>query len=457
MKKYFKLLCFPLVCAMLLGGCGSAGNNSGGAAPASKPADEQASAVPEAPASNAPSAGAAPAVSGEITFASWGSASEKATNDEIIALFESKHPGTKVNFEYIPDEYATKIDTLFLSGQAPDVIYGHPMQFIKWADQGLLMDLTDRFNASPELLDDDVYITGLYESFKYEGKHIATVNGADTFLIYYNKNLFDEADVEYPNESWTMDDLLSAAEKLTKFDGNGKPTQYGISFGNDSRAIEPYIFANGGTLFDNMDNPQKVLINTPENVATLTMLQKLINDKYAPTAEDKKVMGNAGWDTGKVAMEVDGVYNIVYRRDITDFKWDIAALPLVEGGKIPALYAGYAIPATSKNPDLAWEFAKFMQSDEAMKLLASSGLITVINKKIANSDEVISVPGAPEHHILRVTTLDNSVQIDGFTVNWDEMVSKYFNPVLDQLFSNSITPENAAEQMQKGFEGLLNK
>lgn len=396
---------------------------------------------------------------GEITFSTWGSLDERKVNEEIIAAFEAKYPGTKVNLEYIPEEYTTKIDSMFLGKMAPDVIYGHPKYFVTWASQGLLMDLTDKFAQTPELLDDSKFNTNLYEAFKYEGKNIATVNGADTMLLYYNKDLFDKAGVAYPTADWTWEQFIDAAKKLTIIGADGKPKQYGISINNSYLAAEAFLFANGGKLFDDMNNPKKVLINSKENIQTLKMMQDLIYTyKAAPTAADSEVLGG-GFDTGKIAMDVEGVWSVVYRKDIKDFSWGLQELPTNDAGnkKIPALYAGYAIAKTTKNPELAWEFAKFMQSDEAQKMLASSGLITVINKKIAASDEVINIQGAPDNHMLRVTSLEKSTHNDAMLVNWDEYLSKAFTPVMDQLLNNTITPEDAANKMQKNFEEILSK
>lgn len=40
-------------------------------------------------------------------------------------------------------------------------------------------------------MDDKKYNTKLYDSFKYIGNNIATIKGADTMVLYYNKSLFD--------------------------------------------------------------------------------------------------------------------------------------------------------------------------------------------------------------------------------------------------------------------------
>lgn len=396
-------------------------------------------------------------LTGEITFSTWGSLEEKKVNDDIIALFEAKYPGTKVKLEYIPDEYTTKIDTMFLGKMAPDVIYGIVRYLAPWASQDLLMDLTDRFKESPELLDENKYSVELYEGFKYDGKNIATVNGADTMLLFYNKDLFDAANVPYPTDNWTYDDMLDAAKKLTIRDEKGKPTQFGISVGFGNEPAGAFIYANGGEIFDDVNNPKKAVYNSPETVEALQFLSDLIHVyKVSPNEADSEILGG-GFDTGKIAMIVDGVWGIVNRKNIEEFKWDITTVPSKDGivRRIPAQHAGYAISKTTKNPDLAWEFAKFMQSDEAQKLLAASGLITVINKDIAKSDDVINIKGAPDNHLLRVTSLEKSILVDPMFSDWDECMTKVYDPIMDQLANGTINGEEAAKQIQKGYEELL--
>ncbi len=138
-------------------------------------------------------------LSGEITFSTWGSLDEKKVNELIIAEFEKDYPGTKVNLEYIPDSYIQKIETEFVGGTAPDVIYGHPHYFANWASKGLLMDLDAYFAEDADFFyNENEFIVPMYDAFKWNGKHIATINGSDTFLLFYNKDLFDKAGVALP-------------------------------------------------------------------------------------------------------------------------------------------------------------------------------------------------------------------------------------------------------------------
>ena len=395
-------------------------------------------------------------VSGEITFATWGSLDEKKVNELIIAEFEKDYPGTKVNLEYIPDGYIQKIETEFVGGTAPDVIYGHPHYFANWASKGLLMDLDGYFAENADFFYDKTkFTTSLYDSFMWNGKHIATINGSDTFLLFYNKDLFDKAGVAYPDDNWTWDDFVAAGQKLTIPEGDNK--QFGFTVSSWPIAAFPFINSFGGSVFDNMNNPTKVTFDNPGTVAGLQFYQDLVYKyKIAPTVQDTAALGGS-FDTGQVAMDITGMWAVVFRRNITDFKWDVANLPLAPGQprKTIALYAGYALYKDTKNPDLAWEFAKYMQGDTGQKLLAGLGLITVINHQIESSDEVMKAPGMPEHHILRVTSPDYATNGYGFLTNWEELLAKAIQPPYDQLMANTMDAATAAKTIQAEMEKIF--
>ena len=111
---------------------------------------------------------------GEITFCTWGSASEIDCDQKACDAFMASHPGTTVNLEVFNEDYATTVETRFLGGQAPDVIYGHPSTLLKWMKEGMLQPITDVYEKHEELWDEEIYQTNLYDAYKMDGEYYAT-------------------------------------------------------------------------------------------------------------------------------------------------------------------------------------------------------------------------------------------------------------------------------------------
>ncbi len=395
-------------------------------------------------------------LSGTIVFSTWGSDAEIETDRQVIEAFNKQYPNITVNLEVYNDAYLTKVETMMAAGTAPDVIYGHPKYFMKWASEGLICDLTERFNATEEFWDEDVYATNLYDAFTYDGKMVATVNGADTFLLFYNMDLFDEAGVDYPADDWTWDDFTAACAKLTQDkDGDGYTDQYAITTGKSHEQIEAYMAAFGGHLFDDVNAPTEVTVESEKNKKALQFwYDQIFANGYAPDDSGSEIV-TGGFDGGQIAMDVDGVYQCVYRSGV-DFRLGLAHLPMQdEDSHYVSLMAGYCIPKSTKNFDAAWALASFMQQEAGQRGLASTGLITTVNKVVAASDEVIGMKGAPDNHILRVTSLDNAVNVDAKLPNWQETLDSVWGPAIDALYAGNATVDETLATLQAGLEQKL--
>src|SRR5262249_3392264 len=146
-------------------------------------------------------------------------------------------------------------------------------------------------------------------------------------VLYYNKDLFDKAGVKYPDETWTWDTLLDAAKELS---GSG---QFGFNSNSAHTHLDAAIYANGGKVLS--DDSNTCLLDNPEPIDTIQWFVDLIQKrKVAPDANQARDIGlttaNAPFSTGKVAMVVDGSWQIANTRDV-GFNWDIALVP---GGKV---------------------------------------------------------------------------------------------------------------------------
>ena len=399
--------------------------------------------------------GEAGELSGEITFVAWGSEQEIACDEKACEAFMAKYPGTTVNFEALNDDYATTVETRFIGGESPDVIYGHPQTLLNWMREGMLMPITDVYDSHEELWNEEVFFTNLYDSYLYDGEYYAIPVGADTFVLYYNKDMLDAAGIAYPTAETTWEEFAEMCKALTVRDEEGIPQTLGIDSVTGNWMY--ILYSLGGKVLDNINDPSKVVFESPEALEMLNW----INDNYKAEggfspSEDDSTFLSGGFSAGEYAFYISGVYDIVWLRDIQDFAWDIAPIPqtMDQEGDTPILYAGYAVSSQSENPELAKEFAYFMSTYDAQVIMAETGLITSARKDVAYSDEVLKVEGAPENHALRVDNIPYGQNTQGQCLCWWEMTTVIDNSIY-QMVNGELTPEQAMTQIQTECQALL--
>jgi len=182
-----------------------------------------------------------------------------------------------------------------------------------------LVDLTTLLQADP-----DPVITNKLPQLCWwydGGKKLAGVSFAAEFMItYYNKDLFDKADVPYPPtnpEEWTWEKFVETAKKLT-FDKKGRRpgepefdpdniVQYGAVIPIWWCPLLPLVWSNGGDIAD--ETGTQPLINSPETIEALQKIYDLIYEEHAaapPTVTDAFPSTNIALQTGQVAMVIDG-------------------------------------------------------------------------------------------------------------------------------------------------------
>jgi len=204
-RSIMRGLALAAVSAVALVGCSSSGGSSGGNGGG---ASNEASTAPQQTASTgSASADSAPVT---LTLAGW----SFSTTPEFKTLadgFHAAHPNVTVQLkEYSASDYDTQMTADLAAGKAPDIyILKNLQNFITYQSGGQLMDVSD---VASQFSSDQL---GALSSYKVDGKYWAVPYRQDSWVLFYDKDLFDKAGVPVPNGKWTWDDYVSNAEKLT--------------------------------------------------------------------------------------------------------------------------------------------------------------------------------------------------------------------------------------------------
>ncbi len=147
-----------------------------------------------------------------------------------VQAFNASQKKVKATLQLLPyDQYWQKIQLAYSARKPYDVYYWDVQAYAHYK-KGLLANLGDRIKQSP-ISDSAKYPTKLYQPWKFDGTNMfGAPDDVQTMVFFYNKKLFDQAGIKYPDDTWTWDDVIAAAEKMTVRKGN-KTTQWGLATG----------------------------------------------------------------------------------------------------------------------------------------------------------------------------------------------------------------------------------
>ncbi len=323
----------------------------------------------------------------EISFMLWGSPQEGEVWSHIAEEFQAAHPDISVNIEVADwNGYWEKLRVQVAGGTPPDVFAMDAPLYPDWQSRDVLLNMQPYIDADPSVLE-GVYPVTL-EAYKTEEGMFGMPRDFQTIVLYYNKDMFDAAGVEYPTDEWTWDDFRAAAAELTiDKDGDGTTDQWGAWA--EVYDMEPFwgpvIWSHGGEVVDAAAGT--TLIGSEEAMAGFEFIRQIwLEDQSMPTEEQ---LSQYGWDgllSGVAAMGFSGHWSVPEYAQ-AGLNFDVAPVPMGPAGRVTGVNsAGFVISKDSPNPDAAWEFVKFAVSEAGQSELANIGLAVPILESVANSD-----------------------------------------------------------------------
>lgn len=169
----------------------------------------------------------------------WALTDNAATGEEtqkMVALIKEM-TGINIEFSITPTAAAGEIDKVLVSlmaGDDIDIVSRTPIQFEEFYNAGVLTPL-DELAANVGYDMETVYSGA---AVKFDGQTYALPAERDIWLTYYNKKVFDDAGIPYPEaEGWTWEKYVETAQQLNDA-GKGV---WGSFIGND--AVHSYMYA----------------------------------------------------------------------------------------------------------------------------------------------------------------------------------------------------------------------
>jgi multiple sugar transport system substrate-binding protein len=296
----------------------------------------------------------------------------------------------------------------------------------------------ERFDLSDLHADSVAYFT-------YEGERWAIPAGMTANVIYYNKDLFDQYGVPYPEFGWTWDDFLEKVVALRDPDAG----IYGYAAGDRGFDTIPFIYQHGGRIVDDLHNPTRVVFDDPLTVEALEWYARLVHEYDAVLTPEQSRREFSVEDPllaivlGKVGMWMEGLSGT--REVKTTLNWGIAPLPRdAQSFTLSSIY-GYAISAHAADPDACWQWITFLSEQVHPGLIpARTSLLESTTYEERVGAEVVDVA---------LESLE-SAEIISYWRLFSEFPREMqaFGHAVERILRGDVTVQEAMEQAQQAAD-----
>jgi len=378
--------------ALVAAACGSSTSSPAGSAapPASQPS--------VAPAGSGPAGSAGTGYSGppaSLEYSIWGDPAEITNQQAIVDEFVAANPNIDVNVTVSDWEpYWDKLQTGLAGGAAPDVFAMDGPLGPDYQSRDVLLDLT------PYIEGEGYDLTQLDENAvkdftTADGKQFGLPRDLNVIALYYNKKMFDEAGIPYPDDTWDWAKLVEVGKQLTKdTDGDGTIDQWGVytETTDMENAWSSFVWQSGGDILS-ADGTTSAL-DTDEAAAGLQFLQDLIwKEKVSPDPALFAETGDA-FEQGVAAMEINGSW-LVPTDEAAGLDFGIAPLPKGPAGAATSVNpTGAVIYKNTESPEAAWELVKYLASPAAQEKIMALKASVPVNKEILGTTYADAFDGA---------------------------------------------------------------
>ncbi|GAA1144916.1 MULTISPECIES: sugar ABC transporter substrate-binding protein [Microbacterium] len=390
-----------------------------------------------------------------VTFMGWGSPQEVDVFKDMIAQYEKKYPGVKVDYISVPAaDFQTKLQTMIAAKKTPDVFYMVGENLQPLVKNGVIADLSD-YVADNEIFDADNVWKNAIDLWKFDGTTpgqgaiYALPKDIGPFALAYNKDLFAAAGIPDPDPEvpWTWDEFVANAKKLTSGEGADK------TYGTAPYSLESAVWSNDADWL-NADHT-KVSVTDPKFVEALQWVADLsLKEGVAPSSEEESSLGSfQRFIDGKIGMMGIGPWSQGQFWDEVTFDWDLMPWPVPTPTSSEATWyggVGFAVSKASKNPTDAENLAAFLAFNEDAQRTNMEKGQAVPNLIDMTNDEYLTMdkPPANKQQFIRIIEEVGHRPTQTFTYNGDwwnvfssNVASVYRGEVTAAEYTKSVEAE----------------
>jgi sn-glycerol 3-phosphate transport system substrate-binding protein len=379
--------------------------------------------------------------------------------DGYAADFQKENPGITVKPIYSGtyQETIVKALTAHKSGNPPSTAVLLSTDMFSLIDEEAITPFDDSVKSDADKAWIKSFFPAFMENSQTGGKTWGIPFQRSTIVLYWNKDAFKEAglDPEKAPENWAEETAF--AEKLTKRDGSGNTTQWGMQIPSSGF---PYW------LFQGLTTPNDAILMNAEGDKTFFDKPGVIEalQRWVDLGRKQKVMapGVVEWGTTpkdffekKTAMMWTTTGNLTNVRKNAPFPFGVAMLPANKRRGSPTGGGNFYVfkKTTKEQQEASLKFAQWMTSPErAAQWGIDTGYVAVrpdawetdaMNKYVADFPPAAVARDQLKFSVAELSTHDN------------QRVTKALNDGLQAALTGSKSPEQAMKDSQAEAERLL--
>jgi multiple sugar transport system substrate-binding protein len=372
-----------------------------------------------------------------IRYALWDT-NQVPPYQQCADSFTAANPNIEIKIEQLGwNDYWTMLSTGFISGEVPDVFTNNISKLPEHISLGQAMDIQPLVERDSVPL--DIYYPGLAELWTNGSARYGLPKDWDTVSVIYNQPMIEAAGIteeELNSMTWNPEDGGAFEQIIARLtlDANGNNglspdfdkdnvVQYGFSdngLGESSGQTEwSWLAASNGFVFNDGPWDTKYYYDDPQLAEAIQWIADLWLVKgYAPRLEAQTTLGRLGlFQAQQAAMVVDGSW-MIGSYVANEFPVGFARLPEGPVGR-KSMFNGLAdtIWAGTPHVEEAWDWAKFLASEECLSFVGQSGVVFP------------SIPATTDLS-LQVRE-DQGVDVSSFVLQANEEGGTFFYPITD--------------------------
>ncbi len=354
--------------------------------------------------------------------------------------------GITVQYEPIETDYNAVLTNNLSAGTAGDVFYLPGEVAPGFIATGKVQPLGD-------LVDTEPFIDSLLEVYTQDGQVYGIPKDFNTLAVFYNADLFDEAEVEYPNADDTFTTFREKLQAVSELDDEIA----GACITADFARLGAFAYANGWQPFT---EDGSVDLSDEAFTSAFDFYTGLVTDGLAVQPSDV----GAGWPGDCLAQEqaavaIEGAWILGFLRDnAPNLAFGAAPLPMSDttGERGNFVYSvAWAINSDSPNQEAAVKVLEAMTSEAAQQFILEQGL--AIPSREALGDNEYFTQDTPEAQANQ-TIFTGASEGNVLGYQFGSVGTDYLTPInnaMIEVMTGQAETQAALESAQSELDALI--